>query len=330
MYKGLAISVLGLLSGLIIFSCSGGRMKPLNTEKVYTFNVLALHDGRAGLFSYKEYDYLFSTRMKELAKKYLGYDLRFNFLRAESVMAYYKRNEFITRRYKGYFDAYYFDVFGNTNTDISGYLKGLFEKERDNPLLKYFPMINPSLPDLAQYKRLSSSYVADIKKVLSHSPFGNIPLYDENVPKLYSYIFWKLAASAEKEADLLIVNIPINAGERKPSLETLAERGFHTGFYSKNKFNKFKAVSVVSTYPFLGTDPILLHNRGLLPKGEKKEAFAVYLLHELGHLLARYDDHPALSPCIMQPTLGLNHYRRYESIKAGRDLKEPYRSLKRF
>jgi hypothetical protein len=126
---------------------------------------------------------------------------------------------------------------------------------------------------------------------------------------------WETLVAHQDRAELLVTTHPIASAEKGQTLPVALRGGINAGLVAHNP-GPLQGVVVFSTYPFLTRDGIMLEERGA-PPADPIPVMALYLVHELGHLIRRWGHdwtHPAW--CVMRPALSLDYEAWFHRVLA--------------
>jgi hypothetical protein len=126
---------------------------------------------------------------------------------------------------------------------------------------------------------------------------------------------WERLASLQDRSEVLLTPHLIASAESGATLPVALRGGVNAGLVAPNP-GPLQGAIVFSTYPFLGTDRVLLSLRGDPPE-DPASVMALYLVHELGHLLRRWGHdwrHP--EGCLMRPCCSLDYEAWYHRVRA--------------
>jgi hypothetical protein len=117
------------------------------------------------------------------------------------------------------------------------------------------------------------------------------------------YAFWDRLHHTPLAHDVIITNQLLASAEYNgASMHSALRGGVSNGITTECSRCRHGTFSVVSTYPFWGTDPTTTELRGgVLTEEESALAAATMLVHELGHQLLHLGHPYGLKPCVMNP-----------------------------
>jgi hypothetical protein len=124
---------------------------------------------------------------------------------------------------------------------------------------------------------------------------------------------WETLAASQDRADLLIISHPIASAESEITLPTALRGGINAGMVAASQ-SPLQGTIVISAFPFFHGAGVLAETRGH-PSADPVAIMALYLVHELGHLLRRWGhawNHP--EGCIMRPALSLDYEDWYRKV----------------
>lgn len=164
-------------------------------------------------------------------------------------------------------------------------------------------MVAPETPDLRGLAQaLVRTHLGRLERLrLERLPGGKplIPAEPWN-----EYAFWDRLHATPLSHDVVITNQLLASAEYSgASMHSALRGGVSNGVTTECAYCRYGAFSMVSTYPFWGTDATTVELRGgiVLSEEESIRAAATMLVHELGHLLLHYGHPYGLKACVMNP-----------------------------
>jgi len=277
--------------------------------------VVYLENARLPQVSRAELDAIL-TSAREAAAAHLGKDVRFTAPDAQPITAYFDR---IPESVRIAAAQWIYD-FKRGSGDVSR-LDSALEKDLRETGDKLDAMIAYARPFLLWDVRAKSfdalagalvqTQLARLDGLRRQTAQDGRPLIDE---KPYNeYIYWDMLAHAPLPYEVIVTNQLIASVEYTGnSVHSALRGGVSNGITTPNPSAKFSTTAILSTYPFIGTDPITagLRRNEIYPRDEALRYAGILLAHELGHQLLHLGHPYGQEACVMNPT-PLLHFRQW-------------------
>jgi hypothetical protein len=153
---------------------------------------------------------------------------------------------------------------------------------------------------LARLEQLKSQKLADGAELIDRSPNNE-------------YVFWARVGRLSFPYDVVITNQLIASAEYfGPSVHSAIRGGISNGITVRNPQSQYGTTAVVSTYPFIGQDPVTrrLRNGERYSDADSAKFAGLLLVHELGHQLFHLGHPYGRRSCVMNPP-ELLHFRAW-------------------
>lgn len=140
---------------------------------------------------------------------------------------------------------------------------------------------------------------------------------------------WEMLACCQDRGDMILTAHPIASAESGQTLPVALRGGINAGLVAQNP-GPLQGVIVFSAYPFLAKAGVLQEGRGAPPE-DPVRVMALYLVHELGHLIRRWGhawEHPL--GCLMRPALSLDYEAWFQRVQTYGPCRLPHPRMKAF
>ncbi len=292
-------------------------LKPIPKEGIHELRVLYLEDGRVPGLGAAGRAALY-RKAEALSGRWLGYRIRLREVGARDLREEFSRPDAPFKRPEeaACIASWDFDPEAKKGRAV---LEGLLAREykaRGEALFsRLFPGTSGKPP--AEAKRLALGRFMDLHRSLFAIPARGGPLLGDALERaMYSYLYWAAYLRESSEADFYLTNAALVVPDNDMPIYVLARGGLTTGFVDNAPQSPYGGVGIVTLLPFLSGARLLDPAASPTSREENLDAAATMVLHELGHLFARYGEKYGEPGCVHVASEDLRYFRWHAAIRA--------------
>ncbi len=316
-----------LLSIFAITSCSKNDIKSKPKDKQYIIDVVYVYDEALPTFNSITFLNLFRHQIPYLAKQTLGYDVSFNTKMGMSEKEFYTSTKRILSTHASMIKDSYLNVFDIKQSELSEVFDNAAKRVHYSRLEHLFDTANvPNIVD-----RYGEKNIKNIISIYNMKLSKRDKLFQNEYPFVNRAFYWAMIAASYKNADMIVVNMPIVSLNKKMDVKSIADGGFVDRVVARNEERGLGVNSVITTYPLLSNDSLFNSMRKNISQEDvQAEIFSYYIVQTIGIMLGGYDtlDNEAFS--VMSEIESFQYETWYRNIKSVDKPVPPYKLSKEY
>lgn len=311
---------------LVISSCQKSHIPTQNKNEIYNFDVVYVYDEYINTFSPNTFLYLFQYKIPLLTKEVIGYNVKFNISFGTTEKDFYNSTKSILRTNQDILKNSYLNITDIKDHEVDYLIGKILSEEHVYRLYHLFNTTNR----LEIIEKTSEKNLNNIKSILNMSLPNRDKLFQNQYPFLNRAFYWRMVCANYKNADIIIINMPIVSLNKMMNVKDIADYGFTDRIIAENTQRELNVSSVISTYPLLSKDALFNSLRETAGSEEQVDIFSYYIVQTLAMMLVGYDTIENEPNSIMNEIIGFNYNDWYSNIKNSSRLRPPYKTLKKF
>ena len=320
------VIILIILSILVISSCKKNHVTIQNMDKAYIFDIVYVYDEYLNTFPADTFLYLFQYKIPYLTKEITGYNVQFNISLGISEKDFYNSAKLILKTNETTLKNSHLNKFDIKNDELNYLIKSILSKEPPDRLYYLFNSTNI----IEIVNKISKRNLNNIKSILNMKLPNREQLFQKKYPFINREFYWRMVCASYRSADIIIVNMPIVSFNKMMNVKGIADYGFIDRIIASNDKRDLNVATVISTYPLLSNDSLFNSIRTKIDIDKQTDIFSYYMVQTLAMMLAGYDIVENEPNSIMNEIKGFNYNDWYSNIKNANQLRQPYKTLKRF